>query len=193
MQSQQSQQSSTAIKLFSSAVALVVAWVFFKTFADPIGLNSADFMSMVNIFVHSMNLVVHEAGHTIFFFLPQLFVVAAGSLFQIAVPVCFALYFFMQGSIRSGSYVLFWVANSIADVAVYVGDAVRLELPLLGGDGVIHDWNFILGELGLLHYANNIAVAMHALAIIVLAVAVSLIIWSIWTGVKEGPNMNLGE
>lgn len=186
-------QSSRTISFISSICAILVAWFFFKTFEDPIGLQGVGFIGMMTGFVHSANLIIHEAGHTIFFFTPQLFMVAAGSLFQIAVPLFFAIYFYTHNSIRSGSYVMMWVANNIADVAVYIGDAVHMNLPLLGGDGVIHDWNYILSEMNLLSYTNNIAAAAHTLAVIALIVSTSLILWSNWTGEKEGPNMNLGQ
>jgi hypothetical protein len=44
---------------------------------------------------------------------------------------------------------LVWTGPSLADVAVYVADGRAMALPLLA-EGLIHDWNFILGRLGLL-------------------------------------------
>ena len=45
---------------------------------------------------------------------------------------------------------LFWVGESILNVSVYAGDAVALQLPLLGGQDSIHDWNYLLTSLNLL-------------------------------------------
>jgi hypothetical protein len=46
--------------------------------------------------------------------------------------------------------VLLWVGQSTLNVSVYAADAVKMELPLLGGDAVTHDWNYLLEEAGLL-------------------------------------------
>ncbi|MDQ6652390.1 MAG: hypothetical protein M3Y84_06570 [Acidobacteriota bacterium] len=57
------------------------------------------------------------------------------------------------------------------NVSVYAGDAVALQLPLLGGEGSIHDWNYMLSSLNLLDSTTQIAGAIRLLGTIVIALA----------------------
>lgn len=126
-------------------------------------------------FVDNFNLVVHEAGHLVFIPFGRFMTVAGGSLFQVIVPAAFAAYFYRRGKYYSCALVLFLVGESLINVSVYAGDAVSLELPLLGGDDSIHDWNWMLEQLGLLDRTREIAGALAALgALTVLFAAVWL-------------------
>src|SRR3954468_7030584 len=92
-------------------------------------------------FVDNFNLVIHEAGHILFMPFGQFMTIAGGSLFQVIVPAAFAVYFYYQEKYYSSALVLFMVGESLINVSVYAGDAVTMQLPLLGGDDSIHDWN----------------------------------------------------
>lgn len=105
-------------------------------------------------FIDNFNLIIHEAGHSIFFFLGDFVQVIAGSLFQILVPVTFVVYFYVKENYLSSSLLLFWVGQSIVNVSVYVSDAILMQLPLLGGENSIHDWNYILNSLGVIRYTK---------------------------------------
>ena len=54
---------------------------------------------------------------------------------------------------------LAWAAESLNNVSVYIYDATRMVLPLLGddGSGAGHDWHNILARLGLLEHTDGIA------------------------------------
>lgn len=104
-----------------------------------------------------VNLAIHEAGHVLFQPLGDPLVVLGGSLFQVIVPLAFVMYFFARRELFSASVVLAWVAASLANVAVYIGDARAQELPLLGGENVIHDWWYLLIEWDLLSSDLSIA------------------------------------
>jgi hypothetical protein len=67
---------------------------------------------------------------------------------------------------------LFWVSQSLFNVSVYVKDARAQALPLLGGDGVIHDWNWLLGRFGLLSWDQVIGGAIYTMGVLVLAVSI---------------------
>jgi hypothetical protein len=43
------------------------------------------------------------------------------------------------------------------NVAVYAGDALALQLPLIGGEDSIHDWNYMLDRTGMLKSTREIA------------------------------------
>lgn len=124
-------------------------------------------------FIDSANLLVHEAGHWIFSFFGKTLYIAGGSILQILIPSIFALYFFHKKEIYSGSFVLFWVGQNILNVAAYAGDAVKMNLPLLGGnENVIHDWNFLLSKFSLLPQAEQISGGIKTIGVIIFILAV---------------------
>ncbi|MBC7981949.1 hypothetical protein H7X65_02625 [Candidatus Parcubacteria bacterium] len=118
-------------------------------------------------FIDTVNLIFHEAGHTITFFFGQFISIASGSLFQILIPVICCLYFYQQEQKYSAALLLFWVGQNVINVSVYARDAIEMQLPLLGGDGVIHDWNYLLSALGMLKYTPYVADTLYAVGIII--------------------------
>jgi hypothetical protein len=107
-------------------------------------------------FIDGVNLIIHEAGHVIFMPFGEFISVAGGSLMQLIVPAAFAVYFFRRGQFYSAALVLFWLGQSMLNVAVYAGDALALELPLIGGEDSLHDWNYMLDRLGMLQSTRAI-------------------------------------
>src|SRR3954464_7223132 len=98
-------------------------------------------------FLDNVDLPIHETGHLLFRPLGEFMMIAGGSLFQVIVPVVFAGYFFFNGKHYSGALVLFWLGESLLNVSVYAADSVVMQLPLLGGNDSIHDWNYMLDHL----------------------------------------------
>ncbi len=121
-------------------------------------------------FISAIDLIIHEAGHTLMPF-GNIVTALGGSIFQILIPLTFALYFLKHKDRFSFSIVMMWVAENIANVSRYAGDALRMEIPLLGGDAAIHDWNFILGKFGLLMKAELIGNILFAVSLIVFTYA----------------------
>ena len=97
--------------------------------------------------------------------------IAGGSLFQVIMPGFFVGYFWYQRKFYSAALVLFWVGESILNVSVYAGDSVALQLPLLGGENSIHDWNYMLSTMNLLPKTAAIAGAIRLLGTIAIVVA----------------------
>ena len=122
-------------------------------------------------FIDNFNLIIHEAGHSIFFFLGEFIQIAAGSFFQILVPFVFVVYFYLRGNYFSSSLLLFWVGQNIINVSVYLSDAMAMQLPLLGGDSSIHDWNYILDSLGILKYTATIGSLVFGAGVLVIIAA----------------------
>lgn len=140
-------------------------------------LNSAKDLSDWKM-IDSVNLIFHEAGHTIFFFFGEFIQVLAGSAFQILVPLVFTIYFFLfRREYYSASILLFWVGQNIINVSIYMGDSIRQQLPLLGGESVIHDWNYILSSTGLLKYTDTLATITFNFGCLVIIVAAVLSIY----------------
>lgn len=111
--------------------------------------------------IDGVNLLMHEAGHVVFMPFGEFVMIAGGSLFQVIVPAVFVGYFYRRRQMYSAALVLFWVGESLLNVSVYAGDALDLELPLLGGEDTTHDWNHLLGSTGLLPATHKVAAAIR--------------------------------
>lgn len=146
---------NTTLVLHLGTIAFF-SWYFFSAVQSPGIFHLID----------SVDLIFHEAGHTLLFWAPQVITVLGGSLMQIVVPLTFVLYFALRKSFFSSSLLLFWLGYSIINVSIYAGDAFARQLPLLGGDGVIHDWAYLSAELGLGRNVLPLAKALSSLGII---------------------------
>ena len=104
-----------------------------------------------------VNLAIHETGHVVFSPLGDHPGVLGGSLFQVLVPAAFVVYFLVRQDRFAASVVLAWVGASLGNVARYIADARAQDLPLLGGENVIHDWWYLLIEWDLL--AQDLVIA----------------------------------
>ena len=142
-------------------VALIASLYFLWCAYDPSQWHLID----------GVNLVIHEAGHLLFSPLGEFMMVAGGSLFQVIMPALFVGYFWYNGKHYSAALVLFWVGQSILNVSVYAGDSLALQLPLLGGQDSVHDWNYLLSSLNLLPATAKVAGAIRLLGTIVIALA----------------------
>jgi hypothetical protein len=102
------------------------------------------------------NLVFHEAGHVLFGLFGRFMTVLGGSLLQFLVPIVLAVAFLRQKTPFGAIVCAWWAGENLVDVAPYIADARALELVLLGGrtgaevEG--HDWEYLLGALGLLGF-----------------------------------------
>ena len=114
----------------------------------------------------NVNLVFHEAGHVIFALGGEFIGILGGSLMQVLIPVVCGVALLQRGDPFGVALCGLWTGQSMVNVAVYVGDARQLALPLLGGEHVIHDWNYLLGRLGLLEWDRFLAGMITLLAVL---------------------------
>jgi len=140
-------------------------------------------------FLHLIDLVFHEAGHIIFGFFGRFIAVLGGSLNQVLIPVVCTAVFAWRQQFGSAAVTLFWTGQSISDVAVYVADGRTLALPLLA-EGLIHDWNFILGTLGLLNAAELFGRLTFALGALTMLAALAFLAWDAWTHMLSSETRN---
>jgi hypothetical protein len=134
--------------------------------------------------IDGVNLVIHEAGHLFFRPFGEFMMIAGGSLFQVIMPGLFVGYFCYQRQFYSGALVLFWVGESILNVSVYAGDSLALQLPLLGGQDSIHDWNYLLTSLNLLSKTAQVAGAIRLLGTLTIILAA---FGAYWFAAKKKP------
>jgi len=156
------------------AYAFCFAWGW-RLYAMDVG--AADIMDS---FMHLIVLPIHEAGHILFIPFGRFMTVLGGSLAQVLLPLVLMVSFVLGfgGSRRdnfAASLMLWWAAMAIIDVAPYIWDAFDPKMMLLGGktgaesDG--HDWQNILGDLGLIRRAHLVAGIAHALGLMVMLLA----------------------
>lgn len=130
-------------------------------------------------FMHLVNLVFHEAGHVIFMLFGRFMTVLGGSLLQVLVPVvCLFAFLFKTRDPFGASVALWWVGESLLDVAPYVYDARLQELLLLGGGTGrdmpgTHDWNNLLTWMGCLEADQSIAKAIYWVGTLLMVTALT--------------------
>ena len=114
----------------------------------------------------ALNLGIHELGHYLFNFGGQFLTAAGGTIAQCAAPVLGAVGFLRQRDYFGVAVASMWLATNCFEIAVYVADARALRLTLVapgvgvlpaGDSGTMHDWNTMLGPLGLLQYDTELA------------------------------------
>ena len=121
-----------------------------------------------------VDLAIHETGHLVFGPFGEFVGFAGGTLFQLIMPLTFVGYFARRGDQHAASVALWWVGQNCGHIAYYVADASAMELPLVGGGE--HDWNYLLGELGLLAQDHKIA---HAIVVTGVLLVLGSSVWGL--------------
>lgn len=132
-------------------------------------------------FIDTVDLIIHEAGHPLFGLFGEWVGILGGSLMQLLVPLAFVGYFLVRYDLFAAGVVGMWLAQSLTNVSVYVGDAAKMALSLLGGEAVIHDWNYLLSSIGLLDHATLLSNLVHAAAFVVFSASV----WCVLLGARK--------
>lgn len=100
--------------------------------------------------VDYLDLPIHETGHLVFAPFGEFVSMLGGTVLQLAFPAAFVLYFRRRGDRFAAGVALWWLAQNLWNVSVYVQDAQAQELPLVGGGE--HDWAYLLDALGWLEH-----------------------------------------
>lgn len=136
-----------------------------------------------------LNLGIHELGHYVFAPLGEFMSFAGGSLLQCLAPVAAAWIFWRQEDYFGISVAWCWLGINFFEVARYAGDARAKLLPLVSpssGDP-IHDWNYLLGTLGLLRQDQTIARLFRASATCCMLIGVGTGAWLLWKMYRPEP------
>lgn len=124
--------------------------------------------------MHRIDLVFHEAGHVVFSLFGRFIMILGGSLGQLLMPFILMLALLFKNRDPFGASIgLWWLAQSLMDLAPYVNDARAMRLILLGGGTGrdrpgMHDWHNILTMLGLLDADHILAVLTNVLGIVLM-------------------------
>ena len=74
------------------------------------------------------------------------------------------------------------MGTNLFSVAVYMADARKMALPLVtpfGGEEIIHDWNYLLGKLGLLNSDTVLGGFVRVSAILNMVIGLAFGAWLI--------------
>jgi hypothetical protein len=118
------------------------------------------------LFIDNANLVVHEAGHNLFYWFGPTLMLWGGTLLQWLVPFLLAAYFFTQRQTTGFVFCLFFFFENWLYTATYMADARAQVLPLVttgDPDFVEHDWYAIFSSLGVLNSDTKIAAVVRLL------------------------------
>jgi hypothetical protein len=156
----------------------VLAWMLWV-----LGNHLADWQ-YVGI-VGGINLGIHELGHVIFRPFGQFIEIAGGSLTQCLAPVAAAAVLWRQRDWFGLAFCWAWLATNLFSVATYVADARSQQLHLVSPgsgsqDEIIHDWNFLLGQLGLLEWDGALAALLRLAAVVAALVGIGAGSWLAW-------------
>lgn len=125
-------------------------------------------------FIDTADLVIHEGGHLIFMIFGRFIYVSGGTLMQIILPSIIAFYF-LKNQYKTGVQVaLLWLGQNLINISVYAADARAHKLRLLGGNKVLHDWTYLLGQTGLLELDQEVGYFFFGLAILIFMLSLLL-------------------
>jgi hypothetical protein len=118
-----------------------------------------------------ITLAFHELGHVVFSGAGRTWMLLGGSILQLLVPIAAGAHLLFKQRDWFGVAVCGgWLATSLFELATYIDDANRLNLPLVGlGDEVVHDWETLLTQWHVLNHAQLIAGLTQAVGIVVWA------------------------
>jgi hypothetical protein len=149
---------------FAIAVLAVLTWRFARMPLD--GSDAGGFL-------HLPNLIFHEAGHFIFMPFGRFISVLGGSLLQVLIPlICAGAFLWQERNRFAAAVCVWWAGQNFVDLAPYISDARRLQLPLLGGatgaevEG--HDWEYLLTALGWTHHDITLGRSAQLVGVLVM-------------------------
>lgn len=125
-----------------------------------------------------ITLAFHEMGHVIFNFAGHFIGSFMGSGMQVLIPIIVIIIFIRQPDYFGVAVGGFWLSFSLFELARYVGDARRMELPLVGfTDDPEHDWHYLLGTLGLLRLDTTFAFLIRVTATLTGVASLAFAVW----------------
>jgi hypothetical protein len=122
-------------------------------------------------FIDYLNLLIHEGGHGIFKIFGGFIYTLCGTLMQLIIPSMFIVYYFINKKKFLAQIFLVWLGENLINISIYIKDARTKQLPLLGGNKVYHDWNYLLSKINLLEYDQLIGDIVIIFAIISFLIA----------------------
>ena len=159
---------------------LIVAGAFYALFLLEAAQGRGPMLMIDLVFVP-----VHEGGHLLFRFFGEFLMIAGGTLLQLGAPLMLAAVFIFQRQVMGTAFCVFFFFEQFLHISTYMADARAQALPLVtagDSDYVIHDWNYLFSQMGVLNHDTAIAHAVRALG---WAGMLGTVTWMTWRSMKS--------
>src|SRR5215475_14313722 len=124
------------------------------------------------------NLLFHEAGHPFVGLFSRPLEPYGGTLGQLFFPALLMVSFWRKRQPLSLAGATIWFFENWLNIARYMADARKLELPLVGGGD--HDWNTIFTRWDVLQYDDRIACAVKLIGWAGVIGVCAWVLWRAW-------------
>lgn len=163
------------------AVAGAALWLLAAWYAwQFLRFDISDPESMPLPLLYAAIVPFHEVGHMLFRPFGEFLHNAGGSLMQFLMPLGFGVYFVhWRHDNLAGWLMLWWEGTQWVYLAPYCYDAKKPAITLLTGrtgDTGAHDYIDMLGDLGLLNHAHEVAALMKYFGVLLMLAAL------VWAG-----------
>jgi hypothetical protein len=169
----------------------VTGWLFFiYLFVSLLGFNAENSSNLILSGMYLIDFGVHEASHLIVFFLPAIFVAAAGSIGEVSFTILLLYATIKAKSYFAACFAGLWVMLGFMSAGRYMADARAQTLPLIGpGENVQHDWHFVFSQLNILNYDTLIGGTVQWIGIVVGAASLVVGLYLIIAKVTKAPEI----
>jgi hypothetical protein len=126
------------------------------------------------------NLAFHEAGHPIFGLFGRTLGLYGGTIGQLVFPLIALIAFWFKREAIACAVAGVWLFENFLNIAIYMADARKRVLPLVGGGE--HDWANIFSRWGVLHHTSSIAGFVKTMGWLGM---IAIWAWVIWRWYKD--------
>ena len=161
-------------------LVLIVSLLFFGLFLYELVHD----MEMPHL-VDNAFMQIHTGGHTLLRVFGLTAAVAGGTFLQLFVPFAFGLYFVLQRQPLYVALCLFFFFEQFLPIARYMADAQAQQLPWMSigrYESLIHDWNYLFTQLGVLSYDTMIADIIRSIGCLGM---IGVVFWFLWRAVID--------
>jgi uncharacterized protein YjeT (DUF2065 family) len=161
-------------------LVLIVSLLFFGLFLYELVRN----MEMPHL-VDNAFMQIHTGGHTLLRVFGLTAAVAGGTLLQLFVPFALGFYFIRQRQPLYVALCLFFFFEQFLPIARYMADAQAQQLPWMSigrYESLIHDWNYLFTQLGILSYDAVIASIVRSIGCLGM---IGVVFWFLWRAVMD--------
>jgi hypothetical protein len=158
----------------------IVALLFFGLFLYELVRD----MEMPHL-VDNAFMQIHAGGHALFRVFGLTAAVAGGTFLQLFVPLALGFYFIRQRQPLGVTLCMFFFFEQFLPIARYMADAQAQQLPWMSigrYESLIHDWNYLFTQLGVLSYDTVIAGIVRSIGCLGM---IGVMFWFLWRAVID--------
>jgi len=153
----------------------VIGWIFFLyLFINMLGFSAENSNNLTLSGMYFIDFGVHEASHLAVFFMPAIFVAAAGSIGEITFTILLLAATLKAKAYFAACFAGLWMMLAFMSVGRYMADARAQLIPLIGpGETVQHDWNYVFTQFDWLNADTAIGGTVQGIGITIGAVSLA--------------------